>query len=182
MKAICFPMFLFALFSVAAAQTPQTSSIDDLTPLIGEWRGEARQFQPRDKEAEELTETVSGTCRPILDGYYIECATHWVRSDGRERAHHSFANYDAAKGIFENLFIFLGWPAKISYPFKWDEEKTMFIGFHDDETRDGRPVKVRVEFGFSTDGREHWAREFSNIEGEPSDYWPQTFEMTWTRQ
>lgn len=182
MKSACFFAFALALSGSVCAQTPPAASMADLAPLIGEWRGEARHFRPRDGEAEELTETVDGICRPILDGDYIECATQWVRSDGRERAHHSFANYNAATGAFENLFIFRGWPAKISYPFQWDADKNMFIGFHDEETRDGTPVKIRVEFGFNADRREHWAKEFNNIEGEPSDYWPQTFEMTWTRQ
>ena len=182
MKSTGFLTFALILSGSVCAQMPPEAPMTALAPLVGEWRGEARHFQPRDDEAEELTETVVATCRLILDGYYIECATRWVRSDGRERAHHSYANYNATTGAFENLFIFRGWPAKISYPFQWDEEKNMFIGFHGDETRDGIPVRVRVEFGFSSDGQEHWAKEYNHVEGEPSDYWPQTFEMTWTKQ
>lgn len=182
MKNICFLTFAVVLNGSVYAQTPPAASMSDLEPFIGEWRGEARHFRPRDAKTEQLTETVDGTCRPILDGYYIECATQWVRSDGRERAHHSYANYNLETGVFENLFIFRGWPAKITYSFQWNEDKTMFVGFHDDETRDGTPVRARVEFGFSADGREHWAKEYNHIEGEPSDYWPQTFEMTWTKQ
>ncbi len=71
---------------------------------------------------------------------------------------------------------------KITYPFQWNEDENMFVGFHGDETRDGTPVQVRVEFGFSADGRTHWAKEYNHVEGEPPDYWPQTFEMTWTKQ
>ena len=182
MKSTCLLASAAVSFGSAYAQTPPVSSMADLAPLIGEWRGEARHFRPRDASLEELTETVEGACRPILDGYYIECATQWVRSDGRERAHNSYVNYNSSAGEFENLFIFRGWPVKITYPFKWNIEQNMFVGFHDDETRDGAPMRIRVEFGFSADDSEHWAREYSHVEGEAADYWPQTFEMTWKKQ
>ncbi len=75
MKSIYFLLTGVVLIDSVYAQTPSTASMADLEPLIGEWRGEARHFHPRDAKAEQLTETVDGTCRPILDGYYIECAT-----------------------------------------------------------------------------------------------------------
>lgn len=176
---ICLSLICGTAHAETATSTPSMALLD---PLIGDWQGTTRHFRPRDAEIDERTETLEGTCRPILDGYYVECITELTRPDGRTRALHSYTNYNAANENFEFLLIFRGWSGKIIYPLDWNDEEKMFVGFHDDETRDGTPVKVRVEFGFSEDGREHWAREFNHIEGEPEDYWPQTFEMLRQKQ
>ncbi len=183
MKSLWSIVFFYFVCGPVYAESPiSTPSMASLEPLIGDWRGETRHLRPRNSELDERTETLEGNCRPILDGYYIECITELTRADGRTRALHSYTNYNAANENFEFLLIFRGWSGKIIYPLEWDDENKMFVGFHDDETRDGTPVEVRVEFGFSKDGREHWAREFNHIEGEPGDYWPQTFEMSRRKQ
>ena len=173
-------MIVHSLLSVAVADD-SSGPMSRFQPLIGEWKGEATIFKPRNEGEATLTETVEAVCAKILEGSYVECRTNWSRSDGRRRAHHGYINYNESEQAFQQLFLFRGWSGQLKYSFTWDEKAQMFVGFHDDEVGD-RPARVRAEFGFRNGGKEHWAREYNHIDGEAEGYWPQTFEMKWTKQ
>lgn len=165
--------------SNAPAQTPRATG--DLNFFLGHWEGEGAFLRPFDAGAAPIPETVRASCEYVLAEAYIQCATTWTRTNGRQRSVLMFWNFNDVSGAYEGLFLASNYGQEASYPIRWDEAEGAFVGETTTSMPDGRPATERAVYRVSADRRVLNVDEFVRPNDTPDAAWARTYAYVWRR-
>lgn len=179
MKKITFLMALLCLSTSIAAQHDAKLTTKDLDFFIGEWKGEAVHYYPRDVSRETRTESVSAICDYILNQTYIKCETVWTTEGGKERKF--LLHLNALEDTYQLLFMYDNWPRHVSYPLQYIAEKGIYMGESSFVGGDGIVGEERVEWLISEDKSEIVSKEYNHLSSDKEGYWAHYFKFRWKR-
>lgn len=180
-----FPLLVFSMFVSVSASTGQTEPFTPtqfLDAFIGEWEGTATAWYPREDGRPPREETVRVTCRPVLNGTYVECHSVWTTGTGTSRELLTFWNYDQEVDSVNILFLYDNWAGKVLYPLSFDPESRELRGYDTFTASGNIPAEERVSWHLSGDLDTIQGTAFIHYQTDPEDYRPQSFRFVLKRK
>lgn len=172
---------LFIMVIVFHNSYSQQIPLGKLKPIIGNWEGVAKRYNPRDSIQKIEIESIHASCKAILDSTYIECTTVWKSNNGSKRNLNIYFNYNSRQDLYDILFLYDNWPGKVNYPLKYSEADNTFKGRDDFIAKGGIQAEEKVSWQILDNGNRIISIENNHFNNEEENYWPKVFEFEWNR-
>lgn len=176
-----FILLSFFGFAVVAQDAKTFDPLPVLHTFVGEWKGSATAYYPRDSTRNNRIEKINAEGKKMLKDTYVEISSTWTQEDGSSRELLEFLNYHVRKDSFQILYLYDNWPGRVDYPMSYDQETGTFNGYDTFIARGGIPAEEKVEMVISEDGNEIRGTEYNHLSTDPEGYWPKTFEYVLKR-
>lgn len=177
-RSIGIAILLTIAFGPVGAQTPVSSEMQRLSPLIGTWDVDD-VYHPT--SGADIRETGVRTCGYVMQNRYVECVTRARNAAGREREYRWYFNYNAASERYETVEIFSNYPPKIVRTIRIDSTGLVW------NIRTPSSFSDKIEqWSWSQlvfDGRDRavWTG-YRNFETQSPRDWAESSRETWVRR